>query len=182
MLGATGTAWAEDKGAQAEIAALEAQLARAAASLSTGSCDVACRALDSMERARGRLCALDPGPRCAEARDRVKKAGDRVRAACPECSTSLEEAPPAVGVKKAPSPAAEPASPPPPPPDAPPRPAAPPPPEPSVEAAAVRRGGGCAGCTVADDDRGALGVGALAVLGALAGLARRRRRGRGRPG
>jgi MYXO-CTERM domain-containing protein len=162
-LGVPRTAWAEDQ--QAEIAALEAQIAREAAALSTESCEIACRALGSMERARGRLCALDPGPKCADARDRVKKAVDRVRAACPDCGLSLEEAPPAVGAKKsAPPPEPAPAAPP------------PPPPAPAPEAASVRRSGGCAGCTVADDDRGGLGAGALAVVGALVSLARRRRR------
>ena len=76
---------AQDAGAaSAEIAALEDQIGRGLAQLSSG-CVVACPALASMERAAALLCALDPGPRCADARAKVRDAARRVQQACGEC-------------------------------------------------------------------------------------------------
>ncbi|MBI4703471.1 MAG: hypothetical protein HY744_20360 [Deltaproteobacteria bacterium] len=50
-------------------------------------CALACRALASMERAAGRLCALagDADARCASMRARVGAATELVRGACPRC-------------------------------------------------------------------------------------------------
>jgi MYXO-CTERM domain-containing protein len=145
----------------AEIAALEAQLARDAATLATGGCTVACMALASMERTVARICALDPGQRCTDARARLQDATRRVQEACGDCTGAGNDAPPAVRAhepeKKPAPPTAEPPAP------------APPPPE--VNAAAPKRGG-CAGCVVGGDGTG--GAGALAAAVAVAVLARRR--------
>ena len=50
-------------------------------------CTTACGALASMARAATRLCALtgEGDARCASARDRLRAAEGRVRAACPSC-------------------------------------------------------------------------------------------------
>jgi hypothetical protein len=61
---------------------------RAAEATAASPCDVACRALDSMERAADHLCALagSADDRCSGARARVESAEARVRAACPACA------------------------------------------------------------------------------------------------
>jgi hypothetical protein len=135
-----------------EIRALDGQIA---AALSTRSCVVACEALGSMARAADRLCALEPGPRCDEARARVSDAQRRVQEACPECAIGGRTSPP-VQASEAPP--------------------APPPPAPVAEMVAVGKRGGCAGCVVGGD--GVPDGSALAALGALAVLARRRSRRR----
>jgi predicted ATPase with chaperone activity len=53
------------------------------------SCDLACRALGSLERAARVVCDLEQGderPRCEMARSRLRGARARVRAACGQCS------------------------------------------------------------------------------------------------
>ena len=54
-----------------------------------GECSAACRALGSMERATGHLCALaaesEDRRRCEDAKTLVQRARDRVRAACGTC-------------------------------------------------------------------------------------------------
>jgi hypothetical protein len=56
---------------------------------SASDCDVACRALASMERATSQLCAIGDEPadrqRCDDARTRLHKARSRVRATCNSC-------------------------------------------------------------------------------------------------
>jgi len=134
-----------------------------------GDCATACKALDSMRRAADRLCQLDPGDRCAKARQKVSDATARVNASCPSCAQPTGN--------PSPGGAGQPAS-------APPAPPAPAPaeaasgPSESKEAvaqeSAPRKGGGCAGCTSAPGGDGlaiVLGVGGLVLLGA-----RRRRR------
>jgi MYXO-CTERM domain-containing protein len=116
-------------------------------------CATACRALDSMRRATERLCALDPGDRCASARKKLDDATTHVRSACPACATQLDE-------EKKPVPR-------------------PPPPEalaspPAVEMESVQRKGGCAGCATTSSPGQAVGPLALAGL-LLLGLRRRRR-------
>ncbi len=118
---------------------------------------MACRALSSMQRAADRLCALDPGPRCAAARAKVADATERVRAACPECDVGADARPPA------PTPAAS-----------------PPEDEAKGPPAEAPKGGGCAGCTVAPEDDAGAGALAAGLLVALAIAARGRRRGPGR--
>jgi hypothetical protein len=53
-----------------------------------GTCDVACRALASMQRAAEHLCELsgEDDERCSGARTRVRSATERVREACPACA------------------------------------------------------------------------------------------------
>lgn len=54
--------------------------------LAGSDCTTACRALASMERATGRLCAMpDEGSRCDDARGRVKVSRARVKKACGTC-------------------------------------------------------------------------------------------------
>jgi hypothetical protein len=53
------------------------------------SCDLACRALGSLERAARVVCDLDQEtdhPRCEQARSRLRTARARVRASCGQCS------------------------------------------------------------------------------------------------
>src|SRR4051812_23172136 len=53
---------------EAEIEQLVRSIATDAQSLSTDDCVSACKALDSMRRATARLCSLDSGRRCTDAR------------------------------------------------------------------------------------------------------------------
>jgi len=111
-----------------------------------GDCATACKALDSMRRAADRLCQLDPGDRCAKARQKVADATARVNASCPSCAQPTSNAGPSES-KEA---------------------------EAVAQESAPRKGGGCAGCTSAPGGDGlgiALGIGGLVLLGA-----RRRRR------
>src|SRR5438067_9060264 len=55
-------------------------VAKQGEALSTDDCTSACNALASMRRATDRLCALDPGARCREARRIVDDAARKVRA------------------------------------------------------------------------------------------------------
>jgi hypothetical protein len=54
------------------------------------ACDIACRALASMDRAAQHLCELsgDGDARCQSARDRVDRARQRVVAECSACGGS----------------------------------------------------------------------------------------------
>src|SRR4051812_8476758 len=97
LLGLSGAARAQGGGSQlasaAEIAAPEDQMIRDALELSNQGCAVACRALGSMARAADRICALDPGPRCAAARAKVSEASRKVHEACAECGAAGVDAP-----------------------------------------------------------------------------------------
>lgn len=54
--------------------------------LSLSSCEMACRALGSMERAAKQVCVLsDDRQRCDDATRRLREARARVRASCGEC-------------------------------------------------------------------------------------------------
>ncbi|MEA2751126.1 MAG: hypothetical protein QOI41_5269, partial [Myxococcales bacterium] len=63
-------------------------------------CRNACRALGSMDRAAGRLCALSRGDgepqRCDDAKKRVYSARDRVKTTCGTCAdgTTVDRAAP----------------------------------------------------------------------------------------
>jgi hypothetical protein len=155
---ASGSALAQTPDAGDDIAAAQADFESQLASLDTTDCSLACRALESMRRAAEHLCSLDPGARCADARAKVGRAAERVRASCPSCdaatgTTTVQEK------TRAPEPA--------------------PPPEEYRESdtTASRNApshGGCAGCTAAS---GACAGGALAAIAiAMTMLARRRRR------
>ena len=136
-----------------ELKALEDEIARDETALSTEGCAVACQAFSSMQRAADRLCALDPGARCAAARAKVKAAAGRVRASCPECGIGSGEPSPIAEAQGGSEHKA----------DAPPN-ASPPP-----------KGGGCAGCNVGDGERGGAGALASALAWALARWRRRRK-------
>jgi MYXO-CTERM domain-containing protein len=75
-----------------EIDALQAELDRDSTLALASDCAIACRALESMRHAADRLCALDPGDRCARARQKVEDASGRVRTSCPTCATELDAA------------------------------------------------------------------------------------------
>jgi hypothetical protein len=81
-----GYGGAEGSTASDEAAALAVEIDEAHTTLSTDDCAAACRALASIRRAAERLCALEPGPRCAEARTKEESATERVRSACPDCA------------------------------------------------------------------------------------------------
>jgi hypothetical protein len=74
------------------VDALQKQLHDDYATLSTQDCVTACKALASIRRAADRICALEPGPRCVDARAKADDAQRRVQAACPDCQ--LAAAPP----------------------------------------------------------------------------------------
>ena len=57
--------------------ALMAEVDRDYAAAQAGDCSTACQALDSMRRAADHLCELDPGDRCAKARQRVSDVAGR---------------------------------------------------------------------------------------------------------
>lgn len=74
----------------AELVALEKQLDEDLVACGSDDCTIACQALESMIRSAERICALEPGPRCAAARDKVATAKRRVRPRCPECASAAE--------------------------------------------------------------------------------------------
>jgi hypothetical protein len=138
-----------------EAEELARSIAQEAQALSTDDCLSACKALASMRRATDRLCALDPGPRCADARATLDGATRKVRDACPQCA--LAAVPPERDKEPMPgSVAASEAAPP-----------------------AEHRSGGCAGCTTSRSGSGGAGA-ATALAAALAIVLVRRRSGRGR--
>ena len=160
-----------------DLTTLERSLAEQHDALSTTDCATACRALASIRRAADKICALDPGDRCAAGRAKADDAARRVHDACPECAIA------AVPADKKPRPedramskgATKPAEPPPPPRSS------------SDEGATVQasappaesKRGGCAGCTTATRSTEAprdLASGALAALALGFAFARRRRR------
>ncbi|MDC0745624.1 hypothetical protein [Polyangium mundeleinium] len=82
---APGEAKAE---AEAKRAEAGAPASDEAAPVSSDPCMTACRALESMGRAATHLCDLtgDDDTRCANAKDRVRRAEDLVRQRCPGCA------------------------------------------------------------------------------------------------
>jgi hypothetical protein len=168
------TARAADAGSAANDGGDEAiellrSIASQAEALSTDDCAAACRALGSMRRAADRLCTLDPGRRCTEARARVDEAARKVREACPGCAVAMpqseDEKPsivhaPAKGGVSGGSGA----------------------PEATVNAQAAppseSRRGGCAGCSGSSGGHG--GTSALSLVGAVALALRLVRGGRRR--
>lgn len=85
---AASVASARDAGASGDddVAALVRQLNDEHAALQTQDCTTACRALASIRRAADRICALEPGPRCEDARTKAEDARRRVTEACPDCA------------------------------------------------------------------------------------------------
>lgn len=156
------------QGGKEDLTTLEKSLAEQHDALSTTDCVTACRALASIRRAADKICALDPGDRCAAGRAKADDATRRVHEACPECaiaSTPFEPTPRpeeramtkgGSGSKAAESP-----------------------PSPDVETVqsappSESKRGGCAGCTTTSAAPGDLAGGVLAAL-ALAFALRRRR-------
>ena len=135
-----------------DVDAAQAEVDRDYAQALASDCALACRALESMKHATERLCALDPGDRCASAKSKLADATTRVRTACPVCPEQLEEKKPVA----TPTPAEAPSS------------------MELVETTAVQKKGGCAGCATTSTPADALGPLALAGLTLL--LLRRRRR------
>lgn len=68
-----------------DVETLEKRLHEEHAALSTQDCVTACKALASIRRAADKICELEPGPRCLDARARADDAQRRVQAACPDC-------------------------------------------------------------------------------------------------
>jgi hypothetical protein len=79
--------------AQETVPDLLRQLEEEHAALSTADCRAACRALEALERLVGRICALDPGQPCADARKKLDDASARVRDACGDCGDDLDAKP-----------------------------------------------------------------------------------------
>lgn len=153
-----------------DLTTLEKQLSNEVTALTTTDCTSACRALASIRRAADKICALDPGERCASARAKADDASRRVRAACPDCAIANAPggSPPA---PPAPTPEHKPA-------DTPTKGGA------TRDEVAVAKTdgppseskrGGCAGCTTTKATHGDVAGVALVVV-ALAGMLRRRRR------
>jgi len=157
-----------------QIVALERSIDEQHDALSTADCATACRALASILRAADKICALEPGARCAAGRAKADDATRRVREACPECAiasaapepkprpedramtkggTKPEQAPNAPSEQGATTEAAAPPS--------------------------ESKRGGCAGCTTASRSTTAprdMASGAAAVLALAFAFTRRRRR------
>jgi MYXO-CTERM domain-containing protein len=137
-----------------EAAELARSIEREAQQLATDDCTSACRASASMRGATDRLCAIDPGKRCADARAILADATRRVRDACPACAVTAAPEAPMPGRAHQREPVTMNA-----------------PPAPAPES----KRGGCAGCATSgvpvDGSAGALALLALAALG----RARRRR-------
>ncbi|HEY6460805.1 MAG TPA: hypothetical protein VIY73_11665 [Polyangiaceae bacterium] len=141
------------------VASLEAELDGDYAQAMASDCALACKALGSMRRATENLCALDPGDRCAKARERLAAATAHVKSACPECAEPLGEKEIAPRTEISPV-------------------APPPPQEESASVASVSKRGGCAGCATTGTETGPMApcaVGLLALLGLRRRCVRRRR-------
>lgn len=85
-------AYAQSADARADMDALAAEIDRDLAQAQSADCDTACRALASMRRATERLCTMDPGDRCALARQKLANATARVKSACPSCAEAMGQA------------------------------------------------------------------------------------------
>jgi len=156
----TANAFAAPDGGDESVDTLEKQLREETAALSTQDCVTACKALASIRRAADRICGLEPGPRCSDARAKADDAHRRVQAACPDCQ--IAAAPPKDEDRRATQPAPPPASP------------------GAVDAKTANESaphrGGCASCsTTGDRATGDLGVMLLGVLAVARAL---RKRGR----
>ena len=77
-----------DGGPSESVETLQKDLQQEYSALSTQDCAIACKALASIRRAADKICALEPGPRCADARAKADDAQHRVQAACPDCQVA----------------------------------------------------------------------------------------------
>lgn len=117
--------------------------------LASQDCRVACRALESLNRATKRLCDIGP-EHCAEARAKLRDATQRVRTSCPECEVQTFDQPKAGTTNVPPEPPANVA-------------------RGGYDAdrtseAAPQKSGGCASCNASSADPGAVGLFALAFF------------------
>lgn len=131
-----------------DLDTLEKQVREEHSALSTQDCVTACKAAASIRRAVDKICTLEQGPRCSDARAKADDAQRRVRAACPDCQ--LAAAPPKDDERRATQPA-------------------PPPAEAPVAAGSAEsapRKGGCASCSTPGDRP--TGDFAIVILGAWA--------------
>jgi hypothetical protein len=71
-----------------DIETLAKQVDEEHAALSTQDCVTACKALASIRRAVDKLCGMDSGQRCSDARSKADDAQRRVQAACPDCQVA----------------------------------------------------------------------------------------------
>jgi hypothetical protein len=150
-----------DGGGPDDVDELVRAVDRAAQTLSTDDCSAACNALASMRRAAERLCSLDPGQRCADARRTVDEASRKVRAACPQCAVAMQ---PPMEEQRMPAKTGG-------------SPNAPPPaPEPTIAARAESGRGGCASCSSGGGAGGDAAAWMLAVALVLARRSARRAR------
>jgi MYXO-CTERM domain-containing protein len=141
---------AVDAGGDLDV--MQAEVDRDYAQAMASDCTTACHALESMKRATDRLCVLDPGDRCAKAKQKLGDATTRVRTACPACAEELS----APGSNPVPTPAMAPPS------------------EALANSEAVHSRGGCGGCASATGPADA--VAPVALLGLAVMTMRRRRR------
>jgi hypothetical protein len=84
---ASATAFA-DAGEGEDVESLLKQLTQEHTALSTQDCVTACKAYASIRRAADKICGLEPGPRCSDARSKADDAQRRVQAACPDCQVA----------------------------------------------------------------------------------------------
>jgi hypothetical protein len=143
---------ASDGGSNAD--AVAAEIDRDWAQVQSSDCDTACRALDSMRRATERLCEMDPGERCARARQKLAEATAHVRSACPSCPEATGRMFPESEKAEAPAPPTGNAA--------------------VAEETVQKKSGGCGGCTLGSAHGSS--PGAAWLLG-LALLMLRKRRG-----
>lgn len=126
-----------------DVETLAKQLNEEHAALSTQDCVTACKALASIRRAADKICVLEPGARCADARAKADDAQRRVQAACPDCQVAA--APPKDDERRVVQTSTTPAEP--------------------ANAPRTEKRGGCASCHVAGEaETGDLGVLMLAAL------------------
>jgi MYXO-CTERM domain-containing protein len=136
---------ADGGNAEAEQAWAEVQKSSTEA-LASQDCRLACRALESLQRATKRLCDIGP-EHCEEARAKLRDATQRVRTTCPECEVqtnvpadqpkNANMPPPSYGGGGSDTLASE---------------------------SAPQKSGGCAGCNTSTSDPGIAGLVVLAVL------------------
>jgi MYXO-CTERM domain-containing protein len=156
MLASASAFAADDAGPGDDPETLLTQLQQEYTSLSTQDCATACKALASIRRAADKICGLEPGPRCVDARSKADDAQRRVQAACPDCA--IAAAPPKDDERRATqysTPATV---------------------DSKVQAESAPRRGGCASCsTPGEKPTGDLGVVILGAFAVARLLTRRRR-------
>ena len=81
----SASALGADAGPGDDVESLAKQLQQEYSALSTSDCAIACKAYASIRRASDKICGLEPGPRCNDARSKADDAQRRVQAACPDC-------------------------------------------------------------------------------------------------